>query len=179
MALNLRFHPDGAGASVTGIAVEAERSGPGRLALRYLVAGGSGLVVPPPAPPERTDGLWRHTCFEAFLRAPGEAAYCEFNLSPSGQWAAYRFTGYREGMAPLEPLPTPAVAWRAAADGFELSCVLDLAEVPDLAGAPWRLALSAVIEAAAGRSSYWALAHPPGRADFHHLDGFALDLPIP
>ena len=35
------------------------------------------------------------------------------------------------------------------------------------------LGLSAVIEEANGRKSYWALAHPPGKADFHHADCFA------
>jgi hypothetical protein len=34
-----------------------------------------------------------------------------------------------------------------------------------------------VIEAADGGKSYWALAHPPGRPDFHHAAGFAAHLP--
>jgi hypothetical protein len=44
-------------------------------------------------------------------------------------------------------------------------------------GASWRLGLSAVIEETSGRISYWALAHPPGKADFHHSDCFAHELP--
>jgi len=36
--------------------------------------------------------------------------------------------------------------------------------------------LSAVIEEESGTLSYWALRHAPGRADFHHPDGFALEL---
>ena len=38
-------------------------------------------------------------------------------------------------------------------------------------------ALSAVIEEADGTKSYWALAHAPGKPDFHHADGFALEMP--
>jgi hypothetical protein len=34
-----------------------------------------------------------------------------------------------------------------------------------------------VIEETNGRLSYWALAHPPGKPDFHHSDCFALELP--
>ena len=30
-----------------------------------------------------------------------------------------------------------------------------------------------------GGISYWALAHPPGKPDFHHPDSFALTLPPP
>src|SRR3546814_3736372 len=33
-----------------------------------------------------------------------------------------------------------------------------------------KLALSAVIEELDGTKSYWALAHPPGKPDFHHPD---------
>jgi hypothetical protein len=39
------------------------------------------------------------------------------------------------------------------------------------------LALSAVIETLDGAKSYWALAHPPGKPDFHHADCFAIELP--
>ena len=28
------------------------------------------------------DGLWRHTCFEAFVGIPGAEPYYEFNFSP-------------------------------------------------------------------------------------------------
>jgi hypothetical protein len=40
---------------------------------------------------------------------------------------------------------------------------------------PLHLGLSAVLEEANGRKSYWALAHPPGKADFHHADCFTLE----
>ena len=55
---------------------------------------------------------------------------------------------------------------------------LELDGLPSLPGdAPWRLGLSAVIEETTGRKSFWALAHPPGKADFHHPDCFAFELP--
>ena len=43
----------------------------------------------------------------------------------------------------------------------------------------WRLALSAVVEETDSRFAYWALAHGPGKADFHADAGFALSLPGP
>ena len=39
-----------------------------------------------------------------------------------------------------------------------------------------RLALAAVVEEDDGRLSYWALQHAPGNPDFHHPEGFALEL---
>jgi hypothetical protein len=134
-------------------------------------------VIPPPAAPARTDGLWNTTCFEAFVRGPGAAAYAELNLAPSGQWAAYAFDRPREGMREAEAA-APAIVWRGA--DLTLETEFDLSRIDVLAPTgPWRLALTAVIEEASGAKSYWALAHPPGRPDFHHPDGFALDLPRP
>ena len=42
-----------------------------------------------------------------------------------------------------------------------------------------RLALAAVLEDQQGALSYWALAHPPGKPDFHHPVGFTLELHAP
>ena len=135
------------------------------------------LVIPPVRPTARRDGLWRHTCFELFLRAPGAAGYAEFNLSPSGEWAAYRFDAYRSGMRELEVAPAPAVEV-VARDGGALEVAVGIGCVPE----PWgraaslRLGVSAVVEDAAGALAYWAMAHPPGAPDFHHPAGFALEI---
>jgi hypothetical protein len=49
--------------------------------------------------------------------------------------------------------------------------------MPELRGARrLRIALAAVIEDENGRLSYWGLRHPPGKPDFHHPDGFALEV---
>jgi hypothetical protein len=179
MRLALHLHPDSPRPAARRIEAEVTRPSPGRLGLRYMVTGALGdVALPSSAAPDRTDGLWRHTCFEAFLRAPGSETYCEFNFAPSTQWAAYRFDGYRRGMAPAEGVAPPRIGLRRTADGFELEVVLALDRAcglpPDGA---LRLGLSAVIQAPDGSVSLWALAHPPGKADFHHADSFALDLP--
>ena len=41
-----------------------------------------------------------------------------------------------------------------------------------------RLGAAAVLEDDNGRLSYWALCHPPGKPDFHHPDGFVLELDL-
>jgi hypothetical protein len=40
-----------------------------------------------------------------------------------------------------------------------------------------RVGLAAVVEETSGHRSYWALAHPPGKPDFHHADCFTLEVP--
>ncbi|MCC6173187.1 MAG: DOMON-like domain-containing protein [Gammaproteobacteria bacterium] len=92
------------------------------LRLRYVVADDPAAVRWPPAlaagEEPRRDGLWRHTCFEAFVAAPAGhgSGYVEYNFAPSGAWAIYRFDGYRQGMRP-EPAPVAPriVVTRAAA----------------------------------------------------------------
>lgn len=173
MLVDLKPHPDTPCKALTGVSVGVARPEPGLLALRYTFAGQiAGVRFPVAAPPARADELWRATCCEAFLRAgPGEAYY-EFNLSPSTQWAAYHFTGYREGMALAEIAP-PRVIVGANPTHFDLETLIAL---PSAAGAPWRAALAAVIEEIDGEISYWALEHPPGKPDFHHQAGFRVEL---
>jgi hypothetical protein len=181
MLRTLTIHPDSAGEAVTAIEVEAQRPGARALLLRFAVtAAPARLRLPPPAAPERTDELWRHTCFEAFLAAPGAAGYCELNLSPSGRWAGYRFDGYRRGMRATDGLAAPRTRLDVRPDGLELSAELDLGALTELPEtASWRVGLSAVIEDADGQMSYWALAHRSGRPDFHHADCFAAELVAP
>jgi len=173
---SLLRHPDSRGSAAARVEVEIARPRADRLVLSYVVTGRiSDIRLPPVVTAARADGLWRHTCFEAFVRAASGPAYYEFNFAPSTQWAAYRFDGYRSGMRAAEIGP-PAIDVRSGSDSYTLQAALELNRSPDLPPeASWRLGLSAVIEDSSGGMSYWALAHPPGKPDFHHADSFALE----
>jgi hypothetical protein len=169
--LTLAPHPDFPCAALTAIEVDVARPSPTALTLSYRAHGRMVAVrLAPPAAPLFTDELWRTTCFEAFLKAEGGEGYVELNFAPSSEWAAYGFSGYREGMAPLE-IATPRIEVRRGDDAFELDATLDLGRW--LPPGACRLALSAVIEETGGARFYWALAHPDGRPDFHADAGFA------
>ena len=160
-------HESSYSAAIKAIAADVGDGG-NELSLNYAVAGDiSALVVPAPAEPGRTDELWRTTCFELFVRGEG-LTYCEFNFSPSGQWAAYRFDSYRSDVRELALPQPPHIAVDSTAERLTMSVAMIL-QLP----AEARIGLSAVIEAADGRKAYWALAHPPGPADFHHDACFA------
>ena len=179
MRTTLTSHPDVPSTSIARIEAEVVREQAGLMTFRYSVTGDIGVLrVAPVSAPVRTDGLWRSTCFEAFLRAGSDGAYYEFNFAPSTQWAAYQFDGYRRGMMPVLEIDAPRIELQSNDAGFELRVALDLVRLADLpADAPLQLGLSAVIEEKTGRKSYWALAHPPGKPDFHHSDCFALEVP--
>ena len=73
----LQLHPDSRCDALTGIEVELVRLRPRRIFLRYILAGEPRHVRFPRRgwrPLRRMEGLWRHTCFEAFLRAGGDGA---------------------------------------------------------------------------------------------------------
>lgn len=162
---------------VTEIAVQVTRFAEGELWLRYeLIGQVESLRVPESRSPVRTDGLWRHTCFEAFLGRAGAAEYWEYNFSPSGAWAAYHFNAYREGMAPLMSGAPPALRLEEGENHLGLEARIDLAWLTRPGAMGLRLGLAAIVEDRAQQHSYWALKHPGEKPDFHHADGFALEL---
>ena len=137
----------------------------GRWHFRYLVEGRADLILPEPRTPGRTDNLWQTTCFEAFVGLTA-GAYLEFNFSPSGQWAAYRFDAPRQGM---RDEPAEVEIWLDAGEdwlGVEAAVRCKALE-PGLT-----VGLSAVIDETGGHKSYWALKHPAGPPDFHDRSCF-------
>jgi len=178
MRLALKRHPDSQCEAARRVEAEVVRRA-GNLLLHYFVTGKmNDLLLPAATASGRADELWRHTCFEAFVRPLPGFAYCEFNFAPSTQWAAYQFSGYRSGMRIADEMGPPRIDGRWNGACYELQVTLTLDRLPALpAEAAWQLALSAVIEERSGRKSYWALAHPPGIPDFHQQDCFALEVP--
>jgi len=176
MLVTLTPHPDTPSAAIDRIDVQVERLGEVGLKLRYQVFGDLTRLKPPDFERAgRTDDLWRHTCFEAFVKPEGGEGYLECNFAGL-QWATYLFSGYREGM--VEAVVEP---WAIEGGADWISVEIDPGRFarPDLPAPAWRIGLSAVIEDIDGGISYWALAHPPGKPDFHHPDSFALTLPPP
>ena len=117
--------------------------------------------VLPEGEARRADELWQTTCFEAFLRAEGKEAYREWNFAPCGQWAAYDFTGYRDGRSDAE-VKEPYIRLEDNLTWWTLGATIGVE-----AGPTWFLGLSAILEEQDGTRSYWALAHAPGNPDFH------------
>lgn len=149
----------------------------GCLHLHYRLAGiVSEIRWPPRRPPENlatpTDGLWQHTCCEAFIAEADSTAYREFNFSPSGEWANYRFVDYRKRDDGFVPPAAPSIDFvRQATD-----CILRVRIPADSLPAErvLEIGLSAVIETVAGDKSYWALAHTSAQPDFHLNASFTL-----
>jgi hypothetical protein len=165
---------------VRQIEIRIARPMPARLVLDYELVGEldrvriAGPAASGPARQQPTDELWLHTCMELFVSSGAEGVYLEFNFAPDGRWAAYRFSGYRAGMAPLDGIGPPLIELRNQSDRLLLSATVALPA--DWATARLRLAPAAVIESDQGQLDYWALRHCGARPDFHHPESFGFEI---
>jgi hypothetical protein len=162
-------HPAFVPGSIKGVAVRWGHVGDGRIMLRYRIDGCGDLAVPGKAESARAEDLWQTTCCEMFL-AGADGCYREFNFSPSGQWAAYAFAGYRTNRSDFDPLRAPEIAIDSGPSVFTLTVFLDEAELAQV----HRVAFCSVLEENKGRLSYWAAQHPGLRPDFHNPACFVL-----
>lgn len=177
-------HPATPAPMIRGLEAQAGFLPDGTFVFRYRLRGDMARLRVPQeknsADRARTDLLWEHTCFEAFVGVSGETAYREFNFSPSGQWAAYAFSGYRQGLdAPLD-MEAPRIEARLTDGRLELDARIAEEALPRCPeGRSWQIGLSAVVEATDtvdGSHSYWALKHPSPRPDFHRRESFTLEI---
>ncbi len=172
LSLPLVCHPARPCAHALEVSAEAFRDDAGDIMLQFRVVAPSGLLnIPAPQPAGPADNLWQTTCWEAFIALPGADDYLEFNLSPSGQWAIYRFERYRQRDMAYAPAAVPIIEFNQNADGFTLLARLPATLLPT---GKLLASLTAVIEAANGEKSYWALAHAGEQPDFHLAQSFTL-----
>jgi hypothetical protein len=173
--IDLKCHPSGHPATVRAIQAFVRRSASAELEMTFRLEGDiPRITVPSPGVQRITTGLWRRTCFEAFIAVEGQRAYHEFNFAPSGEWAVHAFCGYRDGGPLANEMMPPHIAVRSTGSRLELDALVRLDSLSAIhPRAPLRIGLSAVIEASDGLS-YWALCHNSDRPDFHDADGFAL-----
>lgn len=152
-------HPDTPAGAIRTVEAELQRIPGAAIATFRAIGDISCLVIPPPAPPVRTYELWGTTCFELFVAGEG-SSYREYNLSPSGAWAAYEFDDYRHGMVNAET--------RIEIDLSRNDRALTLvAKIESEFAMPVQVGLTAVIEEIDGMIRYWSTAFAPGKPDFH------------
>lgn len=156
------------------ISVQAElfQTSPEHILIEFQISGAlQNIAWPSPqVVEERTDELWKTTCLEAFISAglsPSDA-YVEVNCSPNGNWNAYSFSSYRQGMARATYI-TVRLKERSS-EHKEARFRIEISSTQTLHAA--HLGLTAVIEFTSGEKSYFALNHPAAQADFHDKKGW-------
>lgn len=160
--------------SICGSATRAENT----LSITYLLSGElDKVMIPPPnQASKRRNHLWKKTCFEFFLRSaqPNSSQYWEFNLSPAGDWNVFSLTGYRQGLQEERAIATLPFKTELSSDKLSLSISVDIAALVGSQDILLGISTVLILEQT---ESFWAIAHPTQKADFHHPDSFALRLP--
>lgn len=172
----LTAHPAHPPARVSGVEARLIGWDASWLRVRWRIEGAQALVVPAFAGRGRADELWKTTCFELFLRPSGSEAYVELNFSPSERWAAYDFSAYRAGMAMRPASREPDSTMRLGSSFAIFDAAVPRDVLPAL---PAAANFTAVIEEEGGVKSYWALAHPSDKPDFHDPACFTAEVAAP
>ena len=172
-AISISDIPPALDIAITGMLA----SGAGVLNVGYHLSGATERVKyhPVHTSPSRKNELWRTTCFELFIKKPGNPEYWEYNLGPSGDWNVYRFIGYRSALQ-QEPLVASISIETEIAQARLASLQATLALPPLLVGQKLAIGISSVIEDTAGNLHYFALRHGGLKPDFHDPAGFVLSL---
>jgi len=125
--------------------------------------------------PSRKDELWNTTCCELFVAKSGQPGYWEYNLSPSHDWAIFKFSNYRT--AKTDDLSITEIDINTKIDKnseFELNTILKLPGA--LIGQNLEIGVSSVIQNTLGEISYYALSHPVEKPDFHDRNCFTIHI---
>ncbi len=172
--MKLQCHPIRTPAEVHSIQASVERQPNDQLQIRFKLMGDSAKIhLPQSVSPQFRNELWQHTCFEMFIASESGSAYQEYNFSPSGEWAAYRFSDYRQRQGDLT-IDDPQITRQVDAQSLSLSATLRTDALPTKQY--WLIGLSAVVETDQGLS-WWALNHSGKQPDFHSRQSFRMLLP--
>jgi hypothetical protein len=142
---------------------------------------------------ERKDELWRSSCLELFISAPGLSQYLEMNLSPRGDWNLYGFEKTRMGMHPVANALPPLVdlsransfcmSWRGEVTVESPSSGLASGQAGQqsifdqvMTTGSLVIGATAVLQYKGGEIEYWALSHCGDKPDFHLRDSFIVQL---
>lgn len=159
-------------AEITGVDIQADIEIDGQtLVFKYDIIDPDGKILIPKPEIEilaRQDGLWNHTCFEAFLAIPNSPSYYEFNFSPKSAWNVYKFTNYREPQPPKRSEDFSIKKMDVSGTKFIVQCE------NHTAFSQFEVSLNAVIEFHDHQKHYFALAHNGGKPDFHLRKNFII-----
>jgi hypothetical protein len=155
------------------LTAEASRDSKQRLKIVFELRGDTSQLYLPNkvSNPRRRDELWKRTCFEIFFGPEKGTNYWEINLSPAGDWNAYSFGNYREGMKSESKIAGFQIQSQKTAEHFRLEATADIFNL-NLGTAPMKLSATAVIETLAGKISYWAFKHSGNEPNFHLRESF-------
>lgn len=118
--------------------------------------------------PQRKDELWKTTCLEVFISCGKEnfGTYHEFNCATNGDWNAYDFSSYRQGMTASPNLSVAVKQIQSTRMHRTFAIEIDGISTHEIKA----YNLTMVMEFTNQEKSYWAAQHPLANADFHNKE---------
>ena len=165
--------------AVEGIEYGLWRDG-GSIGVEFDLYGLLGHLVLPEqsaSVDKRCDELWRHTCFELFVREENneKAGYFECNFSPCGDWNIFSLVSYRKEMVPADVVSAPKITTEITKKIFSLRAEVDLIGLVS-ESSNIEVGVCCIVENRDGKLGYWALSHPGEAPDFHDSRSFIVRL---
>ncbi len=139
------------------------------ITLRYELLGFVDVLWPEINKNQRKFDLWKHTCFELFLKKENEDRYLEFNFSPSHEWDSYEFQSYRKPQ-PVVRFESPVVIIKT----YDYILEVELELPPSWLDAELKASATAVIETKSHETSFFAFKHS-SEPDFHDQSTFIIN----
>ncbi|MFN8369755.1 MAG: hypothetical protein U0T83_03915 [Bacteriovoracaceae bacterium] len=150
------------------------------LDLKYSVLGNiQNLQLEAPVlQPQRTEELWKKSCFEIFLNNNLEHDYVEFNFSSSKNWNSYIFDNYRVKNSYLQLPSFPKINTYTNDQTFTMNVSVEFNyknfnKVNQLFISP-----TVILQHNNNAQSFWAIKHTKNHPDFHVKDSFFQYFPL-
>ena len=126
--------------------------------------------------PGRHGRLWEDTCFEMFLTHAADQSYTELNFAPNGNWNAYHFSGYRQGMKESDSIDNVTIESILTSKDTRRLEITFSGHHSRSVDNPVCVGVAAIVKNTQGHAAYFALNHPTTRPDFHRRENFSLEL---
>jgi hypothetical protein len=116
----------------------------------------------------RTNELWKYTCFEAFWAIKDRPSYWEFNIASNGLWNLYYFDSYKSPNLPRENFDFELSQFTFSPTQITaiLDCKITIAAI--------EASLTAVIKTKSKQNLYFAIQHSGEKPDFHIRESLQL-----
>lgn len=131
--------------------------------------------------PSRRNELWKHTCFEAFLKLPQTTHYFEINQNQSKDWNVYEFSEYRTGMQESKHLMLMQLSTQKSEPQHKTKIISEYQWSQNFLSQnnfeTLQVGLCAVIESVHQTIDYYGITHSnKDQPDFHHFNSYKYTL---
>lgn len=140
------------------------------LKIKYLLSGDVDQINLPNLSnsPQRSNFLWKESCFEFFISHKNKQEYLEFNFAPTGNWNCSLFDDYLLGMRDYRLVENVVINTKKEQKMFELTAQFNIKDF--ISDDDMFINLSTILKMNSGNKLHYALIHGTNKPDFHNKE---------